>query len=304
MSTVPTSGMVCDVSALTPVLPIPLLLMVTSVDRLLVAAACHSDRPVAPVTHWSEPWCADAGPERMSSDGRANALGPGKRIGQLVARADCELAVHLSQVPLDRARAEEQPRTDLRVRQPIASQLCDLPLLGGQIVARLDRPLACFLARRQKLPTRALCERFDPHRREHVVRRAELCARVDPAILAAQPFAVHQMGAGERGKNPAALKPGDRLSIQVVRVVPGADESVATSLGSQRPVRATGARGLRQARERLRCGLSLAAPYCGLDELGQAPIAKRMVCVVRASLSCRLKRLVVATETVEQHGVG
>src|SRR5262249_41519871 len=55
---------------------------------------------------------------------------------------------------------------------------------------------------------------------------------------------------------------------------------------------------------RLRCSLSLAATYCGLDELGQAPIAKRMVWQVRASLSRRLKRLVVASETVEQHGVG
>jgi hypothetical protein len=35
------------------------------------------------------------------------------------------------------------------------------------------------------------------------MRRAQPCARVDPAILAAQPFAVDQMGAGERGKNPA-----------------------------------------------------------------------------------------------------
>ena len=64
---------------------------------------------------------------------------------------------------------------------------------GSQIVTRLDRPLAHVLARRQQLPARALGERLHPHRRELVVRGAELGARVDSAMLAAQPLAVEEM---------------------------------------------------------------------------------------------------------------
>jgi hypothetical protein len=116
----------------------------------------------------------------------------GKRAGQLVAAVDSELAEHLSQVPLNRARAEEQPRADLRVRQAVARELSDLPLLRRQIIACFDGSPAGSLARRHQLATRALRERLHPHRREHVVCCAELLARVDPATLATQPLTVEQ----------------------------------------------------------------------------------------------------------------
>ena len=103
------------------------------------------------------------------------------------------------QVPLDGARAEEEPRPDLRVREPVAGQLGDLVLLRGQIVVRLDGPFADPLARRQKLLLCALGERLHANRVELVVAGAELGARVDPAILAAQPLAVEQMSACELG---------------------------------------------------------------------------------------------------------
>ena len=92
----------------------------------------------------------------------------------------------------------------------------DLPLLRGQIVARLDRPLAHLLARRQQLPARALGERLHPDRRELLVGGAELLARVDPATLAAQPLAVEQVRAGELGPQPGAAQPLDRLAIQAL----------------------------------------------------------------------------------------
>ena len=126
-------------------------------------------------------------------------LGNGKRVGQLVARADPELAEHLAQMPLHRARTEEQPRTDLRVRKPVAGQMGDLPLLRGQIIARLNRPLAHRLAGRPRLAAGALGERLHADRYELVVRGAELGPRVDPAMLASQPLAIEQVRAGELG---------------------------------------------------------------------------------------------------------
>ena len=63
--------------------------------------------------------------------------GDRQRVGELSARADPELGEDVAQVPLDGARAEEQARADLGVREPVAGELGDLALLGGQLVARL-----------------------------------------------------------------------------------------------------------------------------------------------------------------------
>ena len=81
------------------------------------------------------PRCSRSGLEQLGA-------GAVKRTGKLVARADPELCEHLAQMPLHGARAEEQPRTDLRIRQPTPSQLSDLPLLCGQIITCLRCPCA------------------------------------------------------------------------------------------------------------------------------------------------------------------
>jgi hypothetical protein len=49
-------------------------------------------------------------------------------------------------VPFHGARAEEEPRADLRVREAVAGQLGDLSLLRRQVVARLDGSRAGVLA--------------------------------------------------------------------------------------------------------------------------------------------------------------
>jgi hypothetical protein len=54
---------------------------------------------------------------------------------QLAARGDTQLREHLAQVVLDRARADEQPGTDLRVGQAAPGQPRDLGLLLRQCVA-------------------------------------------------------------------------------------------------------------------------------------------------------------------------
>ena len=80
----------------------------------------------------------------------------------------------MAQVPLHRAPAEEKPRADLGVREAIAGQFGDLPLLRRQLVARVDGPLADGLARRQQLAASAFGERLHADRGEVVESDAEL----------------------------------------------------------------------------------------------------------------------------------
>src|SRR5262245_43721188 len=51
---------------------------------------------------------------------------------QISAGADAELRIDLAQVPLDRARAEEQLRTYLRIREPFRGEPRDLGFLSGE----------------------------------------------------------------------------------------------------------------------------------------------------------------------------
>jgi hypothetical protein len=47
--------------------------------------------------------------------------------------------------------------------------------------------------------------------------RAQVLARFDSPLLAAQPFAVHQVGAGEMNRYAAAPEAVDRFPVQGVR---------------------------------------------------------------------------------------
>ena len=130
------------------------------------------------------------------------------------ARADVELGEHLVQVVLDGARADEQPRADLRVREPVAREPRDLGLLRGQLAAR-SRRCACGPSR----PSPAA--RARPGRRtrsapiagEQLVRGAQLRAGVDAAGARA---AATRRRAGGRARGPAARacgQPLDRLAV-------------------------------------------------------------------------------------------
>lgn len=63
---------------------------------------------------------------RVSSGRDQLGVGDGQRVRQLPAGADRELGEHLAQVPLHGARAEEQPRADLGIRRPVASEPSEL----------------------------------------------------------------------------------------------------------------------------------------------------------------------------------
>src|SRR5215472_16082623 len=202
-----------------------------------MSAASFVLRPVAPVDLpglplgvLAPPWSRGASSSSVlpmlgsGSSGEPTVLG--QRRSELPARGDTELHEHVAQVPLDRARADEQLGADLRVRQAIADELGDLPFLRRELVARVWAALTHLLARCHQLPAGALGERLHPDPGEHVVGRTQLIARVDAAALAAQPLPVEQMRAGKFRADFGAAEPLDRTVIQEIRAV---------AAGQQRP---------------------------------------------------------------------
>src|SRR5580693_5274399 len=109
--------------------------------------------------------------QMLSSGSSGDPAVLGQRRPELPARGDTELGEHVAQVPLDRARTDEQLRADLRVRQAVAGQPGDLLLLRRELVARVGASLADLLARREQLAAGALGERLHPDRGEQVVGR-------------------------------------------------------------------------------------------------------------------------------------
>ena len=113
----------------------------------------------------------------LAADDRCTDVG--QRRAELLARADPELSEHLAQVPLHRARTEEQLGPDLRVRLPAGSQARDLHLLRSQLVERLDGALTDCLAGGQQLAAGALGERLHAHVREHRVSNPDAVYRIN-----------------------------------------------------------------------------------------------------------------------------
>ena len=97
---------------------------------------------------------------------------------------------------VDRARAEEELRGDLPVREALRDEAGDLELLRGQLVARARVALARRLAARPQLDPRPLRPQRRAERLEAVERRSQVLARVDSAADAAEELAVRELGAG------------------------------------------------------------------------------------------------------------
>ena len=161
--------------------------------------------------------------------------------------------------------------------------------------------LAQLLARSDQLPARPLGERLHPDRRELVVGGAELDARVDAALLAAQPLPVNQMGAGQLRTQAGPAQPVDRLAVQVVRCGGVAQQRPAARLDAQGLIGAAGLRRLRQPRERIARELDVSSASGRLDELGQRPRGHPRVEGVRGGLPGRRRCLLVAGEAVVQN---
>jgi hypothetical protein len=152
-------------------------------------------------------------------------------------------------VVLDRARADEQPGGDLLIREAVIGEPGDLHLLRGELAARPDGAFAHRLAGGLQLSTGPLGEPLHAHRAVQLLGDAQLLAGVPAPTLAAQPFAVEQMGAGERHTDVGAAEPLDRFAIQLFGGRAVAQQRSRARLDPQRPVRASGAADLLEPQE-------------------------------------------------------
>jgi hypothetical protein len=69
-----------------------------------------------------------------TSDGLQRAVGALHGARHFYARSDAELAECVAQVSLDRLRAEEELRGDLRIGLAVDDESCDLKLAPGERV--------------------------------------------------------------------------------------------------------------------------------------------------------------------------
>jgi hypothetical protein len=66
----------------------------------------------------------------------------------------------------------------------------------------------------RQLAAGPLGPRLDPHGVQHLVSIAQLLTRLGGAALAAQPFAVEQVGAGQLRPELGAAEPVDRFAVE------------------------------------------------------------------------------------------
>ena len=100
----------------------------------------------------------------------------------------------------------------------LADQPGDLRFLWRELVLGLGGPRPGAFAGGQQLDAGAFGESLGAHRSEHLVRGAQLAARVAAAALAAQPFPEYQVGTGKLGLHPARLQVPDGLLVEGLSV--------------------------------------------------------------------------------------
>ena len=140
----------------------------------------------------------------------------------------------------------------------------------------------------------------DAHRRQHLVGGAQLLARVDAPVLAAQPLAVEQMGAGELHADAGTAEAFDRLAVETVGDVALAEQGADAGLDPQRPL---GGRHARAFGQPLECGpdeRDVTGPGRRLGQLGHDKGPEPHLVALERSPS-GVARGVVATEAVVEH---
>src|ERR1700678_1602927 len=116
-------------------------------------------------------------------------------------------------MPFDGTGADEQVRADLGVRHSLPRESRDPLLLRRELVGYIVAGPADFLARGEQLDASAFGEGVRPHRGERAMGVTELFARVGPPSLAAQPFAVVEMGARQLDTDARPTEALDRLAV-------------------------------------------------------------------------------------------
>ena len=91
-------------------------------------------------------------------------------------------------------------------------------LLGCEHAARLLGAPPRGLTRRRELVAGALGKPLGPDAAERLVGGSKLLACVHPPVLATQPLAVQEPGAGEVDYATGAREPLDRLAVEGVRI--------------------------------------------------------------------------------------
>ena len=181
---------------------------------------------------------------------------------------------HLAQVVLDGARADEQLRADLGVRVSRRRRAeRSAPPEAVSCVAASTVRFRDGLAGGQQLATGAFGERLGPDATEHLVRSAQLLARVHAPVLAAQPLAVQEVGAGAVDDDAAPAEPLDRLAVEGVGVLVLAQQRARPGLDAERPVRARDARSLLEPAQRVR--RRIAACRCARPPRPARPAPRR-----------------------------
>src|SRR5262249_34962277 len=134
--------------------------------------------------------------------------------------------------------------------------------------------LADALARCAQLGASPFGERCGADGIECRMRGTKLITGVTSAPLAAQPFAVQQVGAPEFYAQWGAAEALDRLAVTGLSVRAVADQRARARADAQCPVGPAGASVLREPMECSGRALGQLAPRRGLDELGNGPVGE------------------------------
>ena len=103
------------------------------------------------------------------------------------------------------------------------------------------------------------------------MRGTELLAGIGAPVLAAQPLAVDEMGAGDWQPDAGATQAVERAAVQALGAIDLAEQRAPVGLDAERPVAAASARAVKELLKGAGCLLRDAAPGRSLNQLDRGP---------------------------------
>jgi len=140
-------------------------------------------------------------------------------LPELAAGGNTELGEDLGQVVLDVRGLRNSWAAISGFDRPVRARPAIWASSGDEISARIGGAPAHGPAGGQQLPAGPLRECPHTDHGEHLVRLAQLRARLGPPALTAQPLAVEQVRAGELGTEAGAAQPAGRLAITALGLI-------------------------------------------------------------------------------------